>query len=53
MLIFRLTGGGIFVFVRDDIRSKEVNTVEIDGKTEGIFVEFELKKSKWLLLATC
>ena len=44
-------GGGILVYVRDDIPSKVVNTVEIDGKTEGIFVELNFRKSKWLLLA--
>ena len=45
-------GGGILVYVRDNIPSKEVNTFEIEGNTEGIFIELNIRKSKWLLLAT-
>ena len=44
-------GGGILVYVRYDIPSKEVNTVEIKGNTKRIFVELNFRKSKWLLIA--
>ena len=44
-------GGGILVYVRHDIPSKEVNAIEIKGNTEGIFVELNFRKSKWLLIA--
>ena len=44
-------GGGILVYVRDDIPCKELNHFDIGGNTEGIFVELNFRKSKWLLLA--
>ena len=45
------TGGGILVYVRDDIPSEEINNFDIGVGTEGIFVELNFRKSKWLLLA--
>ena len=45
------TGGGILVYVRDDIPSEEINNIDIGVGTEGIFVELNFRKSKWLLLA--
>ena len=39
------------VYVRDDIPSKEINKFDIGGGTEGIFIELNFRKSKWLLLA--
>ena len=44
-------GGGILIYVRNDIPSREVKTFNIEGNTEGIFVELNFRKSKWLLLA--
>ena len=39
------------MYVRDDIPSKELNTFNIGGDAEGIFIELNFRKSKWLLLA--
>ena len=45
-------GGGIMVFIRDDIPSREVPQIQGFSDLEGIFVEINLRKSKWLLFAT-
>ena len=39
-------GGGIMLYIREDIPSK---LIEVDIKIEGIFVEINLRKKKWLL----
>ena len=39
-------GGGILVFIREDIPSK---LIESKMRTEGFFVELNLKRKKWLL----
>ena len=39
-------GGGILVFIREDIPSK---LIESKMKIEGFFVELNLKRKKWLL----
>ena len=45
-------GGGIMVFIRDDIPSREVPQIQGFSDLEGMFVEINLRKSKWLLFAT-
>ena len=45
-------GGGILVFIREDIPSREAPTIEGFSNLEGVFVEINLRKSKWLLFAT-
>ena len=44
-------GGGILIYVREDIPSKELNLHNFDD-IEGIFVEINLRKCKWLLFGT-
>ena len=39
-------GGGILVFIREDIPSK---LVESQMKIEGFFIELNLRRKKWLL----
>ena len=39
-------GGGILVFIREDIPSREGPTIEGFSDLEGIFVEINLRKSK-------
>ena len=39
-------GGGILVFIREDIPSK---LIELQMEIEGFFVELNLKRKKWLL----
>ena len=55
-------GGGVLIYVRDDIPSKELhkhtfpdvifNMEDSQGPIEGIFVEINLRKCKWLLFGT-
>ena len=42
-------GGGILIYVREDIPSKELNDQTFPKDIEGIFVEINFRKSKWLL----
>ena len=45
------TGGGILVYVRDDIPSKLLNISYVSSETECLAIEINLRKTKWLL--TC
>ena len=41
-------GGGIIVYVRDDISSKQPTRHKFPEDIEGIFIEVNLRKTKWL-----
>ena len=43
------TGGGILIYVKEDIACWELKTKPDDKNLEGIFLEINLRKSKWLL----
>ena len=43
------TGGGILLYIREDIPSNLLNT---DLSIEGFFVEIRLRKKKWLLCSS-
>ena len=43
------TGGGILIYVKEDIACRELKTKSDDKSLEGIFLEINLRKSKWLL----
>ena len=45
-------GGGIFVFIRDDIPCKELQ-VNFFNEFEVLFVEINLSHTKWLFAACC
>ena len=45
-------GGGILFYVREDIPSKELNRHTFPNDIEGIFIEVNLRKQKWLMLGT-
>ena len=45
-------GGGILIYVREDISSKELKKYTFPGDIEGIFVEINLRKVKWLLFGS-
>ena len=45
-------GGGLLVYVRSDIPCKQLNKHGFSNNIEGIFVEINFRKSKWLLLGT-
>ena len=42
-------GGGVIIYVREDIPSKVLRKPLFPNDIEGIFVEIIFRKSKWLL----
>ena len=42
-------GGGVLIYVREDIRCKKLTKYILPDDIEGIFVEINLRKTKWLL----
>ena len=43
-------GGGLLLYVRDDIPSKQIKLKFIENEAfEGFFIEINLRKKKWLL----
>ena len=45
-------GGGIMIYVREDIPSKILKKHIFPNNIEGLFVEINLRKSKWLIFGT-
>ncbi len=45
-------GGGVMIYVREDIPSKQLKRRGFQCDIEGIFIELNLRKEKWLLLGT-
>ena len=43
------SGGGIFIYVREDIPCRELTTLSHNSNMEGIFLEINLRKTKWLV----
>ena len=43
------SGGGIIIFIREDIPCKELK-FQTDKEIEGIFLEINLRKIKWLIM---
>ena len=46
-------GGGVIVFVREDIPSKVLQRHVLPGDAEVLPIEINLRKTKFLLLAAC
>ena len=44
-------GGGLMLFVREDIPSKLLPNIDPSGNIENIFVEINLRPKKWLFQA--
>ena len=42
-------GGGLLLFIREDLPSRELTEYKIPDKTECVFVEINIRKKKWLL----
>ena len=42
-------GGGVLIYVREDIPCKQLTKLILPDNIEGIFVEINLRKTKWLL----
>ena len=45
-------GGGLLIYVRADIRCKQLNKHDFPDNIEGFFVEINFRKSTWLILGT-
>ena len=45
-------GGGILIYVRSDIPNKLLTKHSFPNDTEGLLVEINFRKSKWLLFGT-
>ena len=43
-------GGGLLIYVREDIRCKRLKTNNTSGDIEGIFIEVNIRNSKWFLM---
>ena len=44
-----INGGGILIYVKEAIPSRELKMTPIVENLEGIFLEINLRKTKWLL----
>ena len=42
--------GGILMYVRDDIPCKEIKTHKLPDDIEGMFIEINLRKKKWIII---
>ena len=47
-----LNGGGIVTYIREDIPSKLLDTAKLPSDIEGVFIELNLRKSKWLIFSS-
>ena len=45
-------GGGVMVYIRENIPAKIINCKHLPNDIEGIFVEMNFKNNKWLLFGT-
>ena len=45
-------GGGVMIFVKENILSKLLTKHNFPGDVEGLFVELNFRKSKWLFFGT-
>ena len=45
-------GGGILIYVREDIPSNELHGHNFPDDIEGLFVELNFRKTKWLLMGS-
>ena len=45
-------GGGVLIYVREDIPSKPLTDHKLTHDIEGTFVELNLRKNKWLLFGS-
>ena len=45
-------GGGVIIYVRENIPSKILEVHKLPQDVEGMFVELNFRKIKWLLFGT-
>ena len=46
------SGGGVIVYVRDDILIKQLTKHKLPDDIDGVFTEVNLRKIKWLIFGT-
>ena len=46
-------GGGILLYIREDIPCKYIKQITLNNLFEGFFVERNLRSKKWLLGSSC
>ena len=46
-------GGGILLYVRDDISSCLLTEYKLQDNTECLFIEINIRKKKWLFCCSC
>ena len=42
-------GGGVMLYIREDIPSKSLTEIKLDNEIENIFIEINLRSKKWLI----
>ena len=42
-------GGGLLLYVREDIPSKKTDNVDFDTGLQAMFIEINIRKTKWLI----
>ena len=45
-------GAGVLIYIREDITSKPLTDHKLPHDIQGIFVELNLRKNKWLLFGS-
>ena len=45
-------GGGVLIYIKDNIPAKELTNFKISEGIESIFVELNFRRNKWLLMGT-
>ena len=45
-------GGGVMVYIQEDIPSKQLAKYKFPDDTEVIFIEINLRKTNWLIFGT-
>ena len=46
-------GGGFLLYIREDILSKKIYNVDFDTGLEAMFIEINIRKTKWLISCSC
>ena len=47
-----VTGGGILLYVTEDIPSKCIKGIAVSNSFEGLFIELNLRNKKWILVCS-
>ena len=50
---WNVNGGGIALYVREDVSSKQISFKNDDKDIEDVLLKFNLRKRKWLISCSC